>query len=176
MSVKPVALIALVFFASMGMAAAQDIKPSQTSPVADGVFGASEYGFVQDYRGMRLGVSLSQDGSTLNLAIEAPTSGWVAIGLGTTVMNGAYIVMGVDSGTPQVIEQMGQGHSHGETANKVLKSAVKSANGRTVLEFSIPAAGFVTGNALQLILAYSNSADLRSRHTAHASVVLSVRS
>lgn len=175
MKIRLFAIAALVSFAAFGMVAAQDIKPLANSPAMDGVFGASEYGFVRDYQGMRLGASLSADGKTLNLAIEAPTSGWVAIGLGTTVMNGAYIVMGADGGSPKVVEQMGQGHFHGDTADKVQKSAVKTTDGKTVLEFSVPASGFVKGGVLQLIMAYGRSTDFRTRHVTHASAVLSVQ-
>ncbi|HTX72918.1 MAG TPA: DOMON domain-containing protein [Rectinemataceae bacterium] len=169
------AIAALFAVVASGIAGAQDVKRTANNPSIDGSFGATEYVYTHDSQGIKFGASLSQDGSTLYLAVEAPTAGWVAIGLGTTVMNGSYIVMGADGGNPSVIEQMGQGHSHGSTASKVIKSSVKTTGSNTVLEFSLPAADFVKNGTLQVILAYGRSTDFRTRHVTHASLVLSVQ-
>jgi hypothetical protein len=176
MKLRFIALVALIATIGLSSAFAQDVAPSKASPSFDGSMTAAEYPFIKEYSGMRLGAALSADGKVLDLAIEAPTTGWVSIGLGSLVMDGAYIVMGVDSGDPKVLEQLGKGHSHGAvTGTKLLKSVVKTTAGKTVLQFAVASSDFVKDGKLNLILAYAGTADLRSRHMTRASTTLSVK-
>ena len=173
---KLIAFVTLSVLLAASLLSAQDVKRTSKLPALTGGFDTAAYGYVREIQGMRIGASLSTDGSTLALAIEAPTTGWVAIGLGSLFMNGAYIVMGADGGNPKVIVQQGQGHHHGDVANKVLASLVKTNGVNTVLQFNIPAAPFVQDGTLKMIIAYGRSTDMRSYHATHASLQLSVQS
>jgi hypothetical protein len=130
-----------------------------------------EYRFLQTFGDMRLGLFVSTDGKMLHVAIEAPTTGWVAIGLGSQVMNGAYIVLGASSnGKSIVTEQQGFGHGHSDQAARLVSaSAVSEIGGKTVMEFSIPAAKFVSGPTLQCALSYGATDNFTERHMKHVS-------
>ena len=86
-------------------------------------------------------------------------------------MNGAYIVLGASAnGKSIVTEQQGVGHGHKDQAAKLLfASAVSETGGKTVMEFSIPAAQFVRGPALQLSLSYGATDNFSERHQKHVS-------
>lgn len=160
-----VAGFALVAFCSLA-AHAQTLSPSATLPTVDGVLGADEYSVTGNYGGMTLGASLSADGTTLSLALVAPTTGWVAVGLGSSRMNNARMLLAYDAnGTGAISEETGTGHRHKKATDpKVLSSAVHEADGKTTLEFTIPAAGYTDGASLDLILAYGGRDDFTSMH------------
>ncbi len=155
-------------------AGAQGLAPSANKPVADGVVGPKEYSMTGTYSGMTLGSSLSSDGKTVYFALEAPTTGWVAIGLGSNRMNGAFMVLASDAkGTTVVSEQTGRGHSHSPNAVKKLASgAVKENKGNTVLEFSLPAAEYIKGTSLQMLIAFGTGDDITTKHEKYASLDL----
>ena len=156
--------------------AAQDISPSARNPTTDGILGADEYSFNGTYSNMKLGVSLSADGKTLYLALEAPTTGWVALGLGARAMNGAFIVFGsVAKGKPIVSEQTGKGHGHRPNKeNQLAASAVRETSGTTVLEIALPAATYATGNTMPILMSYSASDSFMLKHSVYASAELSI--
>lgn len=162
-----------LLFAMVGPAIAQPagqahppLKVSALVPVADGVVGAGEYSFQGTLKDMKLSLSLSADASTLFVALEAPTTGWVAVGLGSLKMNGSFMVLAyVDKGTAAISEQTGAGFSHKENASKLLRSqAAREANGSTILEYSLPAAPYTAWPALRLIVAYGRSDNFTSKH------------
>jgi hypothetical protein len=105
----------------------------------------------------------------LYLAVSAPTTGWVGLGLGSQVMDGALIYMGyVDNGKPVFSEQKGRGHSHAPVAQtKADQSAVASKDGRTVIEFHLPASALPPGSSIPFITAYAGSPDLTTFHEDH---------
>jgi len=141
-------------------------------PKVDGLIGSGEYPAPATKSGMRLGSSFSPDGATLYLALAAPTQGWVALGLGSLKMNGAYIVMGYDdSGKPTVSEQAGKGHGHqGVAGSRLLASAVKEGAGETVLELAVKAADFAQGGSVKLIMAYGKSDGLSAMHRGFSAI------
>jgi hypothetical protein len=113
-------------------------------------------------------VSYSRDqAGGLYLAVTAPTTGWVGIGLGSVVMDGAHIFMGfVKDGQPVISEQVGEGHSHHPSpVTWADQAAVVSESGATTLELHVPA-GRVPGDGRKtgVIAAYSGSADLVTYH------------
>jgi hypothetical protein len=169
----PVSVAAFFFILSLGLSG-QALGPSGKDPTIDGAIGQGEYSQFNDFNGMQVGASLSQDGSILSLAIQAPTSGWVAIGMGSGFMDGAYMVLAYEADGKQAItEQIGVSHFHSPVkGTKLIKSAVHSVNGVTVLEFQVRAADFVKGGRLPLIMAYGRSPDFSSRHVRHASTTL----
>jgi hypothetical protein len=162
----------------IGTLSAQNVlKPSSNAPTIDGSITQGEYPVFGTVGGITIGASLSADGSVLSLAVEAPTTGWVALGLGSSFMDGSYIVMGYEAGgKPAITEQKGFGHSHGAVqGTKLLRSAVHETGGTTVLEFQVKAADFVKGGQLPLIMAYGRTADFVSRHQRYATTTLSIQ-
>ncbi len=119
---------------------------------------------------MTVHLSLSADWKTLYAALEAPTTGWAAIGLGSLKMDGAFLVLGYDAaGTPAVREDTGRGRTHAPNPDRVLTAqAVRETGGRTILEIALPAAPHAAGSSLKLILAYGRRDDFISLHAAYA--------
>ena len=167
--------VALCFlFAFVGQAAAQSsgkalppLKASALAPVADGIVGTDEYSWHGTLKDMKLYLSLSADNSTLYVALEAPTAGWVSVGLGSLKMNGSFIVLSyVDKGAATVSEHTGIAFSrHKENKTKaLLTSAALEANGATVLEYSLPAATWASLPSLKLLVAYGRPDNFTSKH------------
>lgn len=170
-------LFCVLFTLSLVLALpAQTLMPSSAAVTLDGRIGASEYPYLASYAGMRLGLALSADGTTLFAAVEAPATGWVALGLGSSRMNGAYMVMGsVSNGQPGILEQEGVGFGHrAVSGTKIVKSAVREEGGKTVLELQLRAADFVKAGSLPLILAFSKNDNPGSRHAGRAGLELRI--
>jgi hypothetical protein len=137
-------------------------------PSVDGRVVPGEYGSSVSLLYGAATVSWQADaGGGLYLAVTAATSGWVGIGLGSVVMDGAHIYMGwIKDGTPVFSEQIGDGHSHrpspGATADA---SAVGQKDGMTTIELHLPAARVpVVNGRVSFITAFSGSADLTTYH------------
>ena len=144
----------------------QIIPAGSAAPVADGILKQDEYAQLDTYQDMRLGRSVSTDGKTLYFALEAPTSGWVSIGLGSDRMDGAFMILAYDDGTNAIVsEQTGTGHRHQPNATKkLLTSAVKETSGKTVLEFSLPATEYAGTSSLKMLMAYGKQDNFTSIH------------
>jgi len=173
---KRIALLVAAMIAAVSVGA-QELRPSSAIPTADGVVNPGEYSMTTDRNGMRLGLSLSADGSTLYAAIEAPTTGWVSVGLGSLKMNGAFMVLAYDNaGEAFVSEETGAGYGHKpNTVKRLSASAVKEAGASTTLEFAVPAAGLADARTVKLILAYGKKDDRSSKHSKYASVELPIK-
>lgn len=143
-------------------------------PVLDGVIAGGEYRFVETKSGIRLAASLSADGSTLYVAVSGATRGWVAFGVGSPRMNGAYMILGFQEagGRTVISEETGVGHSHRPNAQRVATAVVREQDGVTTLEASFPAAAFVQNGQVQAIAALGNRDDLTSLHRARAAFVI----
>ena len=152
--------------------AAQTLAPSSVIPTADGTVGADEYTWKTEQKGAVLSLSLSADGNTLYAAVDTPATGWASIGLGARGMNGAFMVLGSDdAGKTEISEQTGKGFSHTTNAEKILETqAVKETDGRTVLEFSVPAAKFIKNGKLDIIAAWAKRDSFRTKHSKHISL------
>lgn len=158
-----------VLFQAAAASSAQPVPPLAPSPlvpVADGKIGADEYSWHGTLKDMKLELSLSADSSTLCVALEAPTAGWASVGLGRLKMNGAFMVIGYDNkGTAAVSEQTGVLFGHKENKTTILReSAVGEQNGATILEFSLPAAAYLSQPSLKLIAAYGKQDNFTSKH------------
>ncbi|NLE16156.1 MAG: hypothetical protein GX626_09840 [Spirochaetales bacterium] len=165
-------IFTILMLAALALPLAAQILPSTSvDPKIDGIFQDQEYAVVQELRGMKFGYALSRDGQTLHFALQAPTTGWVSIGLGSNRMQGAHIVIGFDALASQSIsEETGRGHSHSPSRDKIVKQqAIKESGSVTTLEFSVPASLYAGGRELRTILAYGTQDDLRSKHTVYAS-------
>ncbi|HAH61629.1 MAG TPA: hypothetical protein DCL73_05985 [Treponema sp.] len=157
--------------------AAQTLTSSPDVPAADGIVETGEYTWKTEQKDAALSLSLSADGTTIYAALEAPETGWAAVGLGTRGMNGAFMVLGSDDGgKTEISEQTGKGFSHKPNAEKILQSeAVKENGGKTVLEFSVPAAKFIKNGKLDVIAAWSKKDSFSSKHTKHISLSVPVQ-
>jgi hypothetical protein len=139
-----------------------------SAPTVDGVVAAGEYGksLTLDYDAITVSYDVGADGG-LTFAVSAPTTGWVGIGLGAVVMDGAHVFMGyVKDGRAIFSEQLGSGHSHAPAAATLADSeAVRQDAGTTTIEFHVPAGKVpITGGKLGIIAAFSGSADLVTYH------------
>ena len=174
MKARIFAFLCVAAIAASGFAAPLSLGVGTAT--VDGAIGQGEYANFATLSGIGFGSSLSADGSVLTLAVQAPTTGWVAIGLGANVMNGAWMLLAYDDGVkPAYSEQLGAGHFHkAVTASKLLKSVVKQSGGVTVLEVQVKAADFIKDGNLPVIMAYGKSADFVSRHVKYAMTSLVV--
>ena len=98
-----------------GGAAAEDAGvpvAQEAGPVVDGAVAEGEYGVSLQYDGIV--ISLALVGDTLHAAAVAATTGWVAVGFGSDVMDGARILFSYveADGTVFFAEQEGKGHRH----------------------------------------------------------------
>jgi hypothetical protein len=106
------------------------------------------------------------------LAVEAPTSGWVAAGVGGLVMNGSRLFLGaVQDGKSVFAEKAGIGHFYRDAKDLVVKKwAVVSKGEDTVLELSLPSSAAIYKGQINTIFAFSNSTSFAKKHVAHASL------
>lgn len=141
----------------------------------DGTVVAGEYPKTVTVDSTKLSYALSADGATLFVAFEAPTAGWVSVGLGSLRMSGAYMVFGyVDNGVPAITEETGKGHGHSVNKDaKLLASAATESSGVTTLEFSVPAKDFAA--SLPVVLAFGKKDSRTSMHSWFGTATLQLR-
>jgi hypothetical protein len=169
------AILLAILAVSAPLSAQASLTPSDSIPTVDGAIAASEYQFTTDVSGMTVGATLGKDGK-LYLSIKAQTAGWVALGVGGTVMNGSRLFLAYDTGDKQVFnEQLGAGHGHKDRADNVAeKWVVKAADGYTSLELVLPASAAVADGKLNLLYAYSGSTSYTFPHKARGSLTLTI--
>lgn len=118
-------------------------------------------------------------GDTLEFAVSAPTTGWVAVGFEPVrMMQGANIIIGyVQDGSAVVTDQVGTSTiTHDlDTRNggndDLIEFSGTETDGRTEIRFRMPLDSgdeadqpLVPGNEHTIILAYGNRDDLQSYH------------
>jgi hypothetical protein len=140
-----------------------------SAPVkVDGVFGDKEYSLVSEAAGMRLGLTRTAD--TLFVGLSAPTTGWVAAGLGSAKMDGAIMYVGFVTGdTTELKVQKGTGHRHADAdASTPPQYAMKETGGQTVLEFAVKASSVIVKGqkTLDLVVAMGGADSFTSMHKA----------
>lgn len=138
-------------------------------PAVDGKVSAGEYGGSQTLGEGALTLNWAPDGhGGVFLALSAPTKGWLAVGLGSQRMSGAYVYIGFVGAGGQAVfsEQTAKGHTHKDSGKKTAdQSAVARTGANTVLEFHVPAGQLpFAGKAVPFIVASSGSPDLTSFH------------
>lgn len=161
-------IIALFALASLVAAAA-------FAQTVDGIVASGEYQKTVAVDSTKLSYALSADGATLFVAFEAPTAGWVAVGLGATRMSGAYMVFGyVDNGVATITEETGKGHNHAVNAGaKLIASSATEKNGTTTVEFSVPAKDFAA--SLPVVLAFGKKDNRTSMHSWFGNATIQIR-
>jgi len=100
-------------------------------------------------------------------AVSARTKGWVGLGLGTPIMDGATIFMGyVRDGKAVFSEQLGNGHTHSPNPEPIADASATGQDGDiTTIEFHIKAGKLpFTTKKFNYIVAFSPAADLTTFH------------
>lgn len=137
-------------------------------PTVDGTVTPGEYTRTLSLVDGSVVVSYQADTSGgLYVAVAAPTTGWVGVGLGSVVMDGAHIFMGyVKDGTPVFSEQIGVGHGHSQSPERSADLfAVSQHDGTTTIELHVPADKVpAEGKNVSFIVAYAGSRDLATFH------------
>ena len=113
----------------------------EEAPVVDGIVTEGEYGLSLQYDGITIGLALV--GDTLHVAAVAMTSGWVGVGFGSDMMDGARILFSFVDADGQVFfaEQEGRDHTHQDVSDTLASAhAVGEVDGTTTLEAALPAA------------------------------------
>jgi hypothetical protein len=174
---KRLASIALIAFVIAGGAFAQaSLSKSSSLPAVDGAIGASEYQYSGNVAGIKVFATLGSD-DMLYLAVEAPSAGWVAAGVGGLVMNGSRLFFGAtQDGKPAFLEKAGVGHFYADAKETVVKKwAVKTVGEDTLLELSLPAAKALWKGQLNAIFAYSKTPSFTARHAARGSLSFTIK-
>jgi hypothetical protein len=169
--------IAIIALALGGAAFAQaSLTKSSALPKIDGAIGAAEYQYSGNVSGLKVYATLGSD-DLLYIAVEAPTSGWVAAGVGGLKMNGSRLFFGAtQSGKSAFQEKAGVGHFYADAKTLVIKKWAVSTKGEdTVLELSLPASDAVWQGEINSIFAYSASPSFSSRHSARGSLTFTVK-
>ena len=137
---------------------------SLAAQTVDGRIGSGEYSVRAQSGAMEIWAA-ERDGS-LFLACSAPTEGWVSLGVGSTVMDGARIFIGyVDGGETAFRSDLGRGHSHREDqVAEVLAYALREEGGTTWLEIELAKDSIPFGNPLELLVGYGDRDNFRAYH------------
>jgi hypothetical protein len=168
---RTIVVLAAALALGGGLFAQAALSKSSSLPNVDGSFNASEYQYNGSVNGMKVGATLGSD-DQLYLAVEGPSSGWVAAGVGGLVMNSSRLFFGAtQDGKPAFQEKLGKGHFYTEAKDLVVKKwAVKTAGEDTVLELVLPASAALWKGKINAIFAYSKSPKFDSRHSKYGSV------
>ena len=112
--------------------------------------------------------SWSLAGDDLTITIEAETKGWIAVGLGSSRMDGSEMFIGYNKdGEAFFEEHLGKGHSHKKTAGqRPVEYTVIESGGKTLMEFTVAKSDFISGSAgeLPVIIAYGARDNFTSMH------------
>jgi hypothetical protein len=174
---KKFASLTILAFALAGASFAQaSLAKSSTLPAIDGAIGASEYQYTGTVSGMKVFATLGSD-DMLYIAVEAPTSGYVAAGVGGLRMNGSRLFFGaVQGGKPAFAEKAGVGHFYGDAKDLVVKKwAVSTKGSNTTLELSLPANKALWNGQINMIFAASNSPSFDSKHSTRGAQSFAVK-
>jgi hypothetical protein len=174
---KILTAVSLAVFLFAGIAASAQTQPlvlpvTEAWVDVDGVTGATEYPVTAEVGKMKL--RLSRDADTVFAALSGETTGWVAMGFGSSKMDGALMFIGFVSadGKAQLKIQKGAGHSHGDVESDALvQFAMKETGGVTTLELALKASRLIGKGATELpvIFAMGGADSFAALHRARAS-------
>lgn len=169
-------LVLLSILLVSAVVAAQNLEYAAGPITVDGTAGPDEYPSSVLVNGIRLFPALSADRQTLYLTVTAPTTGWVAVAPGASRMNGAFMVLGYHDGKEAFVrEDTGRGWSHTPNREQIrLASGVTEMSGITSLEIALPAARWLAGSVLEVMVAYGPRDNFTGKHTAYGVVRLNV--
>lgn len=143
---------------------------SNEIPKIDGSIAKGEYSLEVDFP--KIKVYLTRSDKALYFGIIGDATGWVAIGLGSTRMNNAKIIMGYVKDAKAVVQEFnGIGHKHDEIDGKILKnSSLSETDGKTVFEGEVNPEMILTKDQdkLDFIVAISDADNFLGFHKAKA--------
>lgn len=173
---RGLAAAAVAILMAGGLFAQASLTKSAKLPTVDGSFGAAEYQFKTTVSGMTIGATLGSD-DLLYLAVQAPTEGWAALGVGGLVMNGSRLFLGaIQDGKSAFIEKTGKGHFYVDAPSLVVKKwVVKTSGGSTVLELSLPSSAAINNGKLDLLFAYARVPSFVTQHAARGSLSIAIK-
>ena len=158
----------------------EEPTPAQAAPTVDGTIAEGEYPNTTTIGDMQ--VWWYNDGDSLTMAIQAPTEGWVGVGINPdSGMQGAdFKLAALVEGEPRVTDAWGTqptGADHppdtelGGT-DDIEESAVVTEGGVTRFEFRVPLNSgdqydkpLVPGGTYRIIVAYAGSNEYNAYHT-----------
>ncbi len=157
-------------------------SPTPTTPTVDGVINADEYPF--STKAENVEVYWYNDGESLTIALIAPTTGWVAIGLDPIAgMDGAdFLFAAATAEGPRFMDAYGKrggGLPHQpDTAlggmDSILAAAVSESNEVTRAEIQIALnsgdaydKALRPGDRVRFIVAYGRADDFSTKHQAY---------
>ncbi len=144
----------LIVTAVLGLATTATVS-GQSIPVVDGVVRAGEYS-VEHVDGP-VHLYASERADTLYLAIVGEEDGWVSIGVGATLMEGAVIFMGnVENGKEAFTVQQGVGHTHHDAESTGVREHAMTRNGTLMtMELALDRTAFPGTNGTTLDVIYA---------------------
>jgi hypothetical protein len=173
---RPLIATALAIALAAGVFAEAELSKGSPAATVDGTFGAKEYQYDSTQQGVRVGATLGSD-DMLYLAVEAKTSGYVALGVGGLVMNNSRLFLGaIQDGKPAFIEKLGKGHFYADAKDLVVKKwSVKTEGGKTTLELVLPASAALWKGKINATFAFSRSPKFDSEHAARGAIPFAVK-
>ena len=156
----------LVVLTALGFG--DSLKTTASGTTLDGKIVSGEYSYEASFDSNRLKLYLNRTPTTLSVGIMAETSGWVAVGFDSLMMDKAKIFIGyVQGGKISFRSDRGQGHRHGPDGSVDVKGhALFEEAGKTVMEIEF-APGSLIGSgdrSLSLIIGYGGSDSFSSMH------------
>jgi hypothetical protein len=169
-------ILLLAAASTAGAQSTLSLNQVTTLPQVDGVISPREYSLSTRMDSMELDLLWTTD--TLYVAVSGQTSGWVAVGIGSTVMDGSVMYIGFVTGeSMQLKVQEGVQHSHADIRpNAPLQYFMRESGGQTVLELALRSSDFITNGQkkLDLIIAMGGSDSFLSMHKAKAGFTVSL--
>lgn len=167
-------LLPVLLVLATSAAGAQSVGVAARPARVDGVVEEGEYSWSESHQTIAL--HLSRTGDRPFAAVEAEAEGWIGVGFGSTRMDGAHIFSGyVGGGGPEIVQQLGRGHSHRDTREPVqFEYRLSESSGVTTLELSLPAAAYIAGGQerLELIVACGEGDRTNIYHVYHRGVTV----
>jgi hypothetical protein len=165
MDKKNIIMVLLLAAAAVAVFA-QKLPASSPAATLDGTIVTNEYALVVPLDTATLYASRTAD--KLFLALEAQSTGWVAIGVGSAKMDNAWIYIGFVTGDQVTFAvQQGSGHGHKEAGDAPkVEYKLAEREGSTTMELAFRSADLIAGGQTELacIVAYGKADNLSSYH------------
>jgi hypothetical protein len=174
---KRLSVMFLVLVVVTAIGSAQQLPLTASSVTLDGAIGDKEYTLTLPLGTMT--VYLNRTADTLNMAVSAPTTGWVALGFGSEKMDGARLFLGtVKDGKASLSQERGARHSHKPLTDTLTMSfAMSEGKSSATLELAFKASDVIKPGqgALAILAAYGATDTITAYHTARDRVTIKLQ-